>query len=117
MAAALMPVEDPTADGEAKKPVERVFPVTIKLKYPVEWGKDTVTEIVMRRGRGGDMKGISLHGQEIPADDLMKLAGRLAGQPSALIEKLDQDDIGEVTEIALDFFVKFLSTGKTRSAP
>jgi len=88
-------------------------PVTVKLKHPIEFGKDTVIEeLTFRRGRLGDLKGVVVQ-EHIPVDDLIMVAGRLCGQPAAVMAKLDEDDAGEVLALALGFLGRCLTTGMT----
>jgi hypothetical protein len=89
------------------------WPKIIELKFPIEFGKVTITELQMRRGRLGDLKGVKLV-TEIPTDHLIMIASRMCGQPVGVIERLDQDDSGEVMAVALDFYARSLTGGKTR---
>lgn len=92
---------------------ERTWPVTIPLKHPVVLGQQTVTSLELRRGKLGDIKGIKLGG-EIPTENMMTIASRLSGQSTAVIERLDAEDAGEVMSIALDFYARCLAAGKKR---
>ncbi len=89
---------------------ERPWPFTVKLSRPIEFGKETIEEITLRRGRVGDLKGVRL-GTDIAADSLMLVASRMSGQPLGVIERLDADDSGPIFEAVLDFFARSLSTG------
>ena len=101
----------PEAEADTEAKPERSWPVKLPLKHPIEHGSERISELEFRRGRAGDMKGIALR-DNLPADDLMLIAARLCGQTTKVIEKLDMDDVGEVTDIALDFYVKYLKAGK-----
>lgn len=90
------------------------WPRTITLKYPVDRGSERITQLTVRRGRLGDLKGIKLGG-DVAADDLMLVASRMCGQPRDVIEKLDPEDAEEVMSLVLDFFSKCLGAGKTPS--
>jgi len=92
--------------------VERKWPVVVKLRHPVDLGSERIAALEFRRGRLGDLKGMKVDGVP-PADHLMLIASRLSGQPVKVIEMLDADDAGEVTDIALDFFARCLAAGKT----
>jgi hypothetical protein len=98
---------------EGQQPVKPTWPRTVPLKYPIQFGSETITQLEFRRGKAGDMKGISLK-DEVPANDLMLIASRLCGRAPKVIELVDIEDIGEVTDIALDFYVSFLAAGKKR---
>lgn len=86
----------------------------IKLRYPIENGSETITELKLRRGRLGDLKGIAI-GASVRMDDLMLIAGRMCGQPPHVIDKLSDEDAGEVIAYAQNFFVRCLSTGPKSS--
>lgn len=91
------------------------WPVVIKLRTPVDWGKEgSIDELVLRRGRAGDMKGLKVGGA-VPFEDLILLASRLSGRPVGFIEKIDQDDFGEVAEAVMLFYAKSLKTLPTPS--
>jgi hypothetical protein len=86
----------------------------IALGSPVEFGSQRVTQLEIRRGRFGDLKGLKLS-DEVPIDHLLQLASRLTGQPQKVIEQLDADDAGEVMSLALDFYGACLGGGRKRS--
>lgn len=92
---------------------ERTWPAVIPLKHPIEVGKRTITELTMRRGKLGDIKGIKLGG-DVPTEQLITIASRLAGEPTVVIERLDAEDSGEVMAIALDFYSRSLGGGRKR---
>lgn len=85
---------------------------TIKLDYPVEFGKETIEELSLRPGRLGDLKGVQL-GQKPSFDELIAIASRMSGKPIAVISKLHEDDAFKVVGPALLFFGKCLGTGGT----
>lgn|SRR5678815_3895305 len=92
------------------------WPITIKLQYPIEFGKRRIEELVMRRGTLGTLKGVSMDGVP-PTEQLILIASRLAGEPTQVIEKLDMDDSEGVIRVAFLFFARCLPTvrtGKTR---
>jgi hypothetical protein len=96
---------------EETAPPQTEWPFTVRLKVPIEFGSQRIEEITLRRGQVRDLKGIRLGG-DVPTESLITVAARLSGQPSAVIERLDQDDAGEILEAVLDFFGMCLSTGK-----
>lgn len=90
----------------------RVWPVVVKLEHPVAHGSQVINELVLRRGRVGDMRGVKFSGGgEIAATDLILIASRMAGQPTQVIEALDIDDAGKVMELAIDFLGRSLTAG------
>ncbi|HET7500654.1 MAG TPA: phage tail assembly protein [Kofleriaceae bacterium] len=90
---------------------ERTWPVTIPLRYPIEFAGQRIESLTFRRGRIGDIKGMKFSG-EMPAEQLVRIASRLSGQEAQVIERLDMEDSGEVMAIATDFFARCLGAGK-----
>ncbi len=68
----------------------------------------------MRRGRLADIKGCKIS-QELSMEQVMTVAARLSGLPAAALERLDQEDAGEVIDVALDFYRACLTAGSKRS--
>ena len=87
---------------------------TIRLKHPVDMGKDRppVEEISIRRGRLGDLRGVQV-GEPVPAETLMMIGSRMTGQPLGVIERLDEEDAGSVMAAVLGFIERCLTTGRT----
>jgi hypothetical protein len=101
---------EPKGDVADRALVERQWPVTVKLTHPINFADETITELKFRRGRMGDVRGMTP--DRMPSmDELMLLASRMCGQPVKVMELLDGDDGPEVLAIALGFFAKFLGTG------
>lgn len=104
-----------TAVAMAPAPAAPPWPRTVKLGTPVEFGKETITELVFQRGTVGIMKGIALAVDHVPnIDEVMVIACRLAGCSQKVIESLDPDDFAEVMAIALGFFNRCLMGGSAR---
>lgn len=91
---------------------ERQWPVIVKLRKPVEFGSELVTSLQFRRGRLGDLKGTHIDAIP-PIDQLLLIASRMCGKPIKVLELLEDVDGAEVMELALDFFARCLSGGKT----
>lgn len=89
---------------------ERQWPVIVKLRKPVEFGSDTVTALEFRRGKLGDLKGVTID-KVPPLDQLLLIASRLCGKPVKVIESLEDEDGAEVIGLALDFFARSLGGG------
>jgi hypothetical protein len=83
-------------------------PTKLRLKAPIALGSETIEELTFRRGRFGDLKGIDL--AAVNMDAIMVVAGRLSGQTTAVIERLDEEDVGEVVAIVTGFFARSLGT-------
>jgi hypothetical protein len=84
---------------------------TVRLKHPIEFGSQTIEELVFRRGRMGDLKGLALREDVIPWDSVMTIASRLCGQPTAVVERIDEEDAGAVVSLAVGFYMRSLVTG------
>jgi len=90
---------------------DRQWPVSVTLKFPIDFGSERITSLEFRRGRMGDIKGVKIDG--IPsADQLMLIASRMCGKPVAALELLQDEDGAEVLELALGFFARCLGAGK-----
>lgn len=104
---------DDTVKLEGDEAAPAVWPRVVKLRRPIEFGSEYIDELSFRRGRLGDIKGISVDG--VPsAELLMLIASRLCGRPLKVIEMLDVDDTPEVLEIAVSFFGACLEGGRMR---
>lgn len=91
----------------------RTWPHVVKLQHPVDLGEgERLSSLMFRRGKAGDMKGLRL--RDLGHDDLMMIASRMCAQPVAILNQLDVDDVGEVVDIVMDFYVAYLKTGRTR---
>lgn len=93
---------------------DREWPVTVNLRFPVQFGSQTIGTLVFRKGRAGDLRGIAL-GEMPKSEQLLELAGRLCGQPRPVMDGLDADDTAEVFAIALGFIGRCQSVGKKLS--
>lgn len=99
--------------SEQAEDVELQWPVTVTLKHPIDHGSERITQLVFRRGRMGDLKGVKLDG--IPSvDQLLMIASRMCGQTTPVLDKLADEDGAEVLDVALFFFARCLKTSKTR---
>jgi hypothetical protein len=89
-------------------------PRTVKLRTPIEFGSQRIEELTFRPVTGKDVRRFQVAaGFEI--DACLTLAGRLTGQPDAVIDKLSGDDLEEVIEIAALFMPGGRRTGRTPS--
>jgi len=105
---------NPEAITEARKLLaDRPWPVTVKLGTPVEFGKETIEELVFQRGTFGVLKGLNIPSDRLPTiDELMQIGAKLCGRSLRAIESLDPDDASEVFAIALGFFGRCQGVGK-----
>jgi tail assembly chaperone E/41/14-like protein len=87
-------------------------PVTVKLQHPIRLGESQVIEeLIIRPLTGRDLRRLP---QASNLDTTLALAGRLSGQPDAVIDRLTGEDLAEVLQ-AVD---NFMPSGRpTGSAP
>lgn len=106
-------LDDDTADEIAAALAEPVWPVVVKMKYPITHGTETITSLSFRRGKLADLRGIVPDGVP-PVEKLLLIASRQCGQPVPVLEKLEDSDGAEVIKLALTFFARSLGGGKKR---
>lgn len=88
---------------------------TIILKKPIRLG-ETTPEIRELRFRdelvSGELRGIKISGLQDPdVGDLLKIAGRLCGQPDVVMNRLAVEDLGAVVEVVAGFLSDGRGTG------
>ncbi len=94
----------------------------IVLKRPIKVGeKGEVTELVLReRICAGDYRGLKIGGlvsavRDWEIDDVLRIAGRLAGQPDLVMNDLGEEDLGEVINAIVSFRQASPRTSTTES--
>lgn len=92
---------------------KRTFPVVLELQHPIEFGSQRITKLELRRGKLGDMKGIT-HIGGISIDQMVTIAARQSNQPTQVIDRLSPEDAGEVMSIVMDFYGRSLGAVRTR---
>lgn len=83
---------------------------TIKLDDPISYGSETIESLELRKPKAKDMRGLPL---QMGMDDMLKLAGRVSGQPDSVIDELSINDLGRVMEIVGNFMGPGRKIGKT----
>lgn len=90
---------------------------TIKLKTPITFGSQTIEELVFRRPKGKDFIGIELKigsdGLVLDFSSILRLSGRLCGQPDAVMGEIDVADFQEVAGVVMGFIMPSLAIGET----
>lgn len=89
-------------------------PVTVKLKAPIQFGSQVIEELVFRVPTGKDFRRLPII-NSLELDTVFVLAGRLSGQPDAVIDKLTGDDLEEVIALVSGFMPGSRLTGGTPS--
>jgi hypothetical protein len=86
-------------------------PVKVKLKEPVQFGTELVSELTFRKPKGKDFR-------RFPASptmgDILDLVGTLSGQPKAVIDELGVEDLAEVSAVVEGFIPGGRATGTGR---
>ena len=81
------------------------------LRVPIEHGSQTIAELNIRtRIVAGDMRGIPMR-DPMFYDDMLKIIGRLTGQPDLVVNQLDMADLEGVSEILAPFIARGPATG------
>jgi len=84
-----------------------------QLKEQVTFGTQVITELNIReKVHAGDMRGIKIS-EEPLHDDIMKLLGRLTGQPDPVIHALSHADYMELALLVSVFMNPGPPTGST----
>lgn len=85
--------------------------VSLTLKYPIQHGSETITELVAeRRLKAKDFRGIK--STEIKFDDMLTLIGRLFAVPDSVVNELDACDMQKANELVSSFLESSPETGK-----
>jgi Phage tail assembly chaperone proteins, E, or 41 or 14 len=89
-------------------------PIVLKLASPVEIDGEKITALSFRPLKGKDLRSVQRQdGYETAF--LLKLAGRLCGQPDLVIDELSGADLMEVIAIVGGFLGGSPPTGSARS--
>lgn len=87
-------------------------PVTLKLKRPVAFGEESISELVLREPKAKDFRGLKVYGDgSFAIGDFLALASRLSNQPLSVIEELSVEDMTHVLSVVGSFFGNGLPTG------
>ncbi len=82
--------------------------VKLKLRYPVEFNGETISEIELKRPKGKHLK-------VLPANpttkDLLVLAAKLSGYPTQVFDEMDAVDVIAVSEAIANFLERGQETG------
>ena len=84
-----------------------------KLKQPLEWGSETITELEFKVPTIGDIKFMKL--DSLTLDDILKLASKLSLQSQNLIDRLSIEDGMGVAELLGNFLNPSQKTAKVQS--
>lgn len=82
---------------------------TIKLKVPIQFGTQTISELTFRKPKAKDFR--RLPAGPASMGDILDLVGQLTAQPKAVIDELDVDDMSEVCGMVESFMPSGPATG------
>lgn len=103
---------DATEAPKSGGPPKKIKKITVPLATPIQWGEETITELVLHRPTFKDMQGMS---EDMTMKDMMVMAQRCARVPRKIIEELDGEDAMEVVEALGDFLDSGQKTRRIRS--
>lgn len=81
---------------EEKQEYDFDNPITIPLKYPVKFGGEEITEVVLQPLTGRHIRGLSTSPS---MDDLIRIASKASGLSEKIFEKMRTKDLMEITQI------------------
>lgn len=87
-------------NDQSEKKVKKLTEIRVKLENPIEWGDETISELILRKPKAKDIEHLT---SEPTFKDLFKVAQRCAKVPRRVIEDLDSDDAIKVVEAVGDF--------------
>lgn len=85
----------------------------LKLKEPISWGSETISELEIRKPTIGDIKHMKLESQSM--QDILVLASKLTAQSEKVIDKLSIDDGMALVSIVGNFLAGSQKIGSTVS--
>lgn len=88
--------------------------VTVKLRSPIQFGSETISELVFRPMNAGMARQVKTDTDHAYAM-MLEVAQRCCGQTAAVMNQLEGDDLDEVLTVAQGFIP--LGRGATGRAP
>jgi hypothetical protein len=82
--------------------------VTHKLKYPLTWGEETVSEITLHPPKGADIEHL---GKDPTMKDILSIASKCSKVELAKLRELDAQDAVSIADIVNDFLGAGQETG------
>lgn len=80
---------------ESSKALKVSEDIVITLDHPIEWGQETITEVVLKPLTGRHVRGISA---TPTLDDLLKVAAKASGLSDKVFDRMRAKDIQKVVE-------------------
>jgi hypothetical protein len=88
---------------------EGVQMITLKLKHPIAFGSEMISELTFREPKARDMRMMPM---KATTGDILDLAARLSGQLPSTIGDLCIADFQQVVETVGEFFTDGQTTGE-----
>lgn len=82
----------------------------LKLKEPIHYGSEVITELEIRKPKAKDMRVLP---QNPSTGDIIDLAGRLCAQPASVMDELGIEDLTQLMEIVGGFLGHGQKTGQS----
>ena len=95
--------------NEQKQKPNKSKSITLKLKYPIEFGEETIAELEIRRPKAKDIELLSASPN---MKELLHIGARISNQPKPIIDKLDAVDALALVEVVGDFLDSGRKTGE-----
>lgn len=83
--------------------------ITIKLQKPITFGSEMIFELILTPPKAKHFRGLSTN---IGMDEILTLAGKLSGQPNAVMDELSIPDMQTVMETIRSFLDSGQPIGK-----
>lgn len=83
--------------------------VTVELKEPIEFGSETITEIVVNKPKGKHFRKLPVEPKLM--DELWPFACAICNQPAKVLDELGADDFIAVMEVVGNFMPDGLEIG------
>ncbi len=98
-------------NGDGSKTISLLYPVSYRLRQGSMDRQEVLSEITIRRPTGADLRDISKIKDSI--EQGVRTFVLLSGQPAAIFDKLDLDDINLISGVIEGFLSRSPATGKT----
>jgi len=82
--------------------------MVLKLKEPILWGSETISELTIRAPKAKDIRKLP---EKPNTGDIIDLAGRLCGQPPPVMDELSIEDTKAVLQVVGNFMDGGPATG------
>ncbi len=85
-------------------------PIVYKLKTPIKYGEETVTELEFNKPKAGALRDMRLNLETM--GEVLNLAQKCSDKAKVFFDNLEIEDVMGIAEIIAGFFGKSLQTGE-----